>query len=226
MPSDSAAPRHSSELWASYQQFLWALRPHAVWRHDQDGEQRADGRPYPPRFVAVVEDREQLAAFGQRAAALADLTVRWPVQVFPEVWGWARLAVNAAPSTRRFPVGEWVALGAVTSAEMDAAAAFIERMRAAGVEVKLQEQDGGEALRARAPFPLTVRLSTGDAWRLRAYSPEGALLHRVAVGAVVVAGLSGGVHVGTTPRKSRKDRLEQLGTWSGVSLWRPSSTRA
>lgn len=149
------------------------------------------------------------------------------MQVFAETWGWARVQVNGATSSRRLPPGEAVPVGPVERGAEPAARDVIAALTAAGhtarVKALLEGEEGGPRVLEVVPGPggLSARWGHGRAFRLYAWAPGGEPLHqKVSVGAVVVRGLLRGVEDASgRPRKTRADRLRLVTVWEGVGLW-------
>lgn len=209
--------------WRDYFALLEELRNFAVWQHEEDGEDLASGRRRPPRFVAVLEDEKAWSAFEKRVAALP-ITARYPIQMFDQVWGWARVQVNTANASKRLPVGETVVLGEVKRGEEGRASEVVAALVAAGHRASIEgdEETNGAGLLSLTPQNggLTVRWSSGRAFRLYAWSEEGEPLHqKLQCGAVVVRACGSVEDDSARRRKPRADRLKRLTSWGEFSVW-------
>ena len=140
------ASESSAALWAVYWGLIEEARAAAVWRHEEDGQLRPDGRRRPPRFVAVVEEARHLERLAARAQEVAGLPGLWPLQVYAERWEWARVQVNAASHSQRLAAGVPAVVGAVERGQVARLAARADRAvpDRAGHAV-------GRRLRQRAP---------------------------------------------------------------------------
>lgn len=220
---------YESGLWKSYFGLLDTLRAYTVWKHEEDGELRADGwRQKPPRFIAVVEDQATFAHLQARAAEVAALPTKWPIQMFDEGWGWGRVQVNDASASKRYPMGEVINLGPVEKNQDAAAREVVAALLVAGHQARLVKEKEGQHLEVTVgPGGLTTRWSSGRAFRLRAWSPAGDQLHdKLSVGAVICRGVLRGIEDGSgSPRKTRADKLQKIATWGEFSLYQPAGKR-
>lgn len=218
MPSLSTAlSPELSKQWRDYFHLLDTLRDYAVWRHEEDGEQRANGNQRPPRFVAVVAHPDRFALYQQRAAEFAHLQTKWPIQFHDETWGWGRVQVNNASHAQRLTTGEPTDLGAVAEADQQKAAQVVSLLQAAGHRAEVMD---GRLMVTSGPQGLTARAGGGRAFRLHVWSEDGHQLHRLSVGAVVCRGVVRGIEdASSRPRKARADTMQRLVEWGGVTLY-------
>ncbi|MFC6619769.1 hypothetical protein [Deinococcus radiophilus] len=221
-----------SALWADYFRLLDTLRESAVWRWDEDGQLLDDGQRKPPRFVAVIEDAaswQRLEALVQELAVVQERT-KWPIQLFNESWGWGKVSVTSAVSSRRVPPGEWLSLGVSDAASTQAAEEVVARLVAEGHKARVRQvkaqdgESGGIQLEVLAAPGLSMRWGHGRAFTLRAWDTDGVMLHRkISVGAVVVRGVQQGIHLDQTPRKQRKDTARWVCRWDGKDYYQVGS---
>jgi hypothetical protein len=218
MPSISALTPAQAAAWRRYYTLLDDLRGSAVWEADQveQAERLAQlGKRVPPRFVVALPDDRNFECMQRAVAELSEITPTWPVQLYNETWGWARVTVNDAYSSKVLQPGDVYEAGEVSATDRPAAQLVARTLRGRGHRV-----DVGEQLVVHVGAQgLTVRHSAGRAWRLRAWSPAGEQLHgRMQIGAVVVRGVQQGVTAEQPPRKQRADRMQHVASWSDVSF--------
>lgn len=217
MPSISTAlSKEESARWRKYFHLLDSLREYAVWRHEEDGEVRENGLQRPPRFVAVVEDERRFRRLVGRAETLGEMTTKWPPQFFDEVWGWGRVHVGDGRRSARLPPGLQADVVGVGGDDLGRVTGLLSELALRGHQADVVD---GRLLVVPGGDGLTVRQGGGRAFRLRAWSESGELLHTLSVGAVVCRGVRQGVTEGGGPRKQRADAMTRFGSWDGVSFW-------
>ena len=218
--------------WASYFSLLSELRGVAVWRHEEDDQVLHDGKQQPPRFVAVVDDAAKWQQLVARVEELAQVQGRtkWPVQLFDEHWGWGRVSVTSAVSSRRVPAGEWLSLGVSDTASTQAAEEVVARLVAEGHKARFRQvspkdgSQGGIGMEVLAAPGLSMRWGYGRSFALRAWDTDGTMLHRkLSVGAVVVRGVQQGIHLDERPRKPRRDAARWVCRWDDVDYYQLGS---
>lgn len=218
MPSLSTLlSQYESALWLDYFALIGTLREHAVWRHEEDGEIRPNGLRKPARFIAVVEDAGAFEAFRKRAETLADLNTKWPPQFFDEVWGWARVNVGTGVHAKRLEAGLPVDVAPVKPEGREKALDVIQALEGAGHSAAVND---GHLVVTPGVRGLTIRTPGGRAFKCRAWSESGEMLHTLSVGVIVCRGIRQGVSEGGDgPRKQRKDVLHQVTSWGRISFW-------
>lgn len=140
------------------------------------------------------------------------------------------MSVTSAVSSRRVPTGEWLSLGVSDTASTQAAEEVVARLVAEGHRARFRQvkpQDGNQGgieLEVLAAPGLSMRWGHGRSFALRAWSPDGVMLHRrLSVGAVVVRGVQQGIFADQTPRKQRKDAARWVCRWADVDYYQVGS---
>lgn len=218
MPSISTLlNQYETGLWREYHQLVDTLRAYAVWRHEEDGLKRDNGLPMPPRFVAVLESEHTFKGYAKVADMVSEINTKWPPRFYDETWGWARVHVGTGVHSKRLKTGVPVDIARVTAETEQKAIEVIQELEVAGHSGIVKD---GHLIVTPGPSGLTARESGGRAFKLRAWSEEGELLHTVSVGVIVCRGIRQGVREARdAPRKRRKDSLQQVAAWEDVTFW-------
>lgn len=211
-------------LWREYFSLVDSLYTRRIWAYDYEEEggfTRDDGSRRPPRFVAVVEQDHHWEMLQARAAEVAGLKTKWPVQLLDEVWGWGRVMVGETQHAQRLEAGEEVALLPLVERAKSGPQGVkqaIATLEAAGHAGRVHD---GALVVIAGPAGLTLRQGAGRSFVLRGWSPAGELLHpKLSVGVVVIRGCEKGIQLEPPKlRKGRKDALTKFGGWESWGFY-------